>query len=223
MLLEKPALMTKIYKPATLAILESSQSYRSSLKTYFETQIDIRDVWTAGSIAEVENNKEDLKKPDIILLDIDLPDTNGIQAIKKLKNLFPDVRIIMLFASADGDVIYKALCAGAAGYMTKDAERAELKRAVLEVRHGLSYICPSIARKVVEYFAPTNETKGESLLTAREGQVVECIVDGLSYKLIADRLSIKIETVRGYIKNIYRKLQVNSKIEVVRKVHRGEL
>lgn len=215
--------MTKIYKPATLAIIEGSQAYRTSLKTYFETQIDIRDVWTAGSMTEIETNKEELKKPDIILLDIDLPGANGIQAIKKLKNLFQDVRIIMLFTSADSDIVYKALCAGAAGYMLKDTEKSELKRAVIEVRQGLSYICPSIARKVVEYFAPTNDTRGDSLLTAREGQVVECIVDGLSYKLIADRLSIKIETVRGYIKNIYRKLQVNSKIEVVRKVHRGEL
>lgn len=215
--------MTKIYKPATLAIIERSLSYRSSLKTYFETHIDIRDVWTAGSVSEVERNKEGVRKPDIILLDIELPDINGILAIKKFKVLFPEVRIIMLFASSDSDTIYKALCSGAAGYMLKDADRTELKRAVMEVRHGLSYICPSIARKVVEYFAPSNEEKGASLLTAREGQVVECIVDGLSYKLIADRLSIKIETVRGYIKNIYRKLQVNSKIEVVRKVHRGEL
>lgn len=215
--------MTKIYTPATLAIIEHDNFLRNKLFSYFQSSIDIRHVWAAPDLSEIEHQSNSNKRPDIVLLDIDLPDVNGIHAIRKIKFLFPETRVIMMFPAVNSAVIYKALCAGAAGYMLKTAELQELKRAVTEVRHGQSYICPSIASKVVEYFAPTETSMRDSKLTIREGQVVECIVDGLSYKMIADRLSIKIETVRGYIKNIYRKLEVNSKIEVVRKVHRGEV
>jgi DNA-binding NarL/FixJ family response regulator len=215
--------MTKIYKPATLAIIEHDDTLRQTMLAFFTSNIDIRHVWAVPTVSDLIDNPRRYPSPDIVLLDIDLPDKSDISAIRVVKSTFADVRVIMMFPELNTGNIYKALCAGAAGYILKSADLPELKRAVMEVRYGESYICPSIASKIVEYFAPTEESKRDYRLTVREDQVVECIVDGLSYKMIADRLSIKIETVRGYIKNIYRKLEVNSKIEVVKKVNRGEI
>lgn len=215
--------MTKIFKPATLAIIEHDEKLRQSMLAFFTSNIDIRNVWVVPTVGDLIDNPRRYPSPDIVLLDIDLPDKGDISAIRAVKSTFADVRVIMMFPELNTGNIYKALCAGAAGYILKSADLPEIKRAVMEVRYGESYICPSIASKIVEYFAPTEESKRDYRLTVREDQVVECIVDGLSYKMIADRLSIKIETVRGYIKNIYRKLEVNSKIEVVKKVNRGEI
>jgi DNA-binding NarL/FixJ family response regulator len=159
--------------------------------------------------------------PDVILSDIGLPGMNGIDGIKKIKERYPDTDVIMLSVFNNSDRIFKSICAGATGYALKDTPLPELKKAVLEVRAGGSYMTPSIARKVLEHFMP-KKTAGD-VLTQKEKQIIQALTEGLSYKLIADRISISIDTVRFHIKNIYRKLQVNSKSEVINKYHKGEL
>jgi DNA-binding NarL/FixJ family response regulator len=159
--------------------------------------------------------------PDIVLSDIGLPGIDGIEAIQLVKRLFPDTSIIMLSVYADNDRIFKALCAGAVGYLQKDTPLQDILDAVKAIHKGGSVMSPAIARKVVEYFAP-RRTYNEPL-TAKEQQVIAAMVDGLSYKMIAARLGITLETVRQHIKNIYRKLQVNSKGEVIVKSLRGEI
>jgi DNA-binding NarL/FixJ family response regulator len=173
---------------------------------------------------KVETYLEELHDeiPDIILLDIGLKGgMSGLEGIRHLKKRFPTVEIIMLTTFDDADKIFKALCAGAAAYLTKRTPFVRIVDAINCVHRGGSYMSPTIARKVVNYFAP--KQKKDTNLTARQYQIVEGIVEGLSYKLIADKLLISTETVRDHIKKIYRKLEINSKGELIRKKMSGEL
>jgi DNA-binding NarL/FixJ family response regulator len=156
-----------------------------------------------------------------MLSDIGLPGMNGIEGIKRIKDGHPEVDIIMLSVFNNSERIFKSICAGATGYALKDTPLPELKKAILDVRAGGSYMTPSIARKVMDYFLP--KKSAADILTPKEKQIVVAMTEGLSYKLIADRLSLSIDGVRFHIKNIYRKLQVNSKAEVIGKYHKGEL
>lgn len=161
------------------------------------------------------------KTPDIILLDIGLGGgVTGLQGLKDIKHKCKDADIIMLSTFDDEDRIFKALCGGATAYITKQTPFAKIAEAINIVHRGGSYMSPSIARKVVTYFAPSKQTTS---LTARQLQVVQGVVDGLSYKMIADKLLISVETVRDHIKKIYRKLDINSRTELIKKSHNGDI
>jgi DNA-binding NarL/FixJ family response regulator len=147
---------------------------------------------------------------------------NGIEGMKMIKSRWPKVDIIMLTVFKDNDKIFKSICAGATGYLLKDTPLPEIKRAILEIHNGGSYMTPSIARRVVEYFSPLKREYDEPL-TQKEKQIITALTEGLSYKLIGEKLLITIDTVRFHIKNIYRKLQVNSKTEVISKALKGEI
>ena len=127
----------------------------------------------------------------------------------------------MLTTFDDADKIFKALCAGASAYLTKRTPFKKISEAIYTVYRGGSYMSPTIARKVVDYFAPKKIT--HSPLTPRQQQIADGIVEGLSYKLIADKLLIKTETVRDHIKKIYKKLEIHSKAELIKKKMDGEL
>lgn len=204
-----------------LAIIEDIDDIRNSLTEYFRIQPEIRSVIAMDSMEAFFDLVDSTNVPDLILSDIGLPGMNGIDGIKRIKELYPDTDIIMLTVFNNSDRIFKSICAGATGYALKDTPLPELKKGMLEVRAGGSYMTPSIARKVLEYFTP--KKSAEDQLSAKEHQIIRALTEGLSYKLIADRISISIDTVRFHIKNIYRKLQVNSKAEVIGKYHKGEL
>ena len=204
-----------------LAIVEDIEDIRNNLADYFRGQEEIASVTAFDSMEAFFEYLHEGKVPDMILSDIGLPGMNGIDGIKKIKEGYPDTDIIMLSVFNNSERIFKSICAGATGYALKDTPLPELKKAILDVRAGGSYMTPSIARKVMEHFMP--KKSAEELLTAKEKQIVVAMTEGLSYKLIADRLSISIDGVRFHIKNIYRKLQVNSKAEVIGKFHKGEL
>jgi DNA-binding NarL/FixJ family response regulator len=204
-----------------LAIIEDDALVRNHLAAFFSQQEDIRCLLVAGSAELFFAEAAKLPRLDIVLSDIGLPGMDGIEAIQLIKKQFPEVAIVMLSVYADSDRIFKALCAGAVGYLQKDTPLEEVLEAVKLIQKGGSIMSPAIARKVVEYFAP-KRTYNEPL-TAKEQQVIGAMVDGLSYKMIAARLGIALETVRQHIKNIYRKLQVNSKGEVIVKSLRGEI
>lgn len=160
--------------------------------------------------------------PDIILLDIGLKGgMSGLEGIRPLKKKFPSVEIIMLTTFDDADRVFKALCGGASAYLTKRTPFPRIVEAIKTVHQGGSYMSPTIARRIVDHFAPTHNQF--SLLTPRQNQITEAIVEGLSYKLIADKLLISKETVRDHIKKIYRKLQINSKAELIKMKMSGEL
>lgn len=204
-----------------ISIIEDIDDIRESLSEYFRQQPEFGTVTAADSMEAFFDHINDQRIPDIILSDIGLPGMNGIEGIKRIKERYPDTDVIMLTVFNNSDRIFKSICAGATGYALKDTPLPELKRGILEVKKGGSFMTPSIARKVLEYFAP--QKSADDQLTAKEHQIIRALTEGLSYKLVADRLSVSIDTVRFHIKNIYRKLQVNSKAEVIGKYHKGEL
>jgi DNA-binding NarL/FixJ family response regulator len=159
--------------------------------------------------------------PDVILLDIGLPGISGINGIKLIKEKYPEVNIIILTVYENEDKIFSALCEGASGYLIKTTPLNKVKDAILEVLAGGAPMSPQIARKVVSHFNVNKHIK--SSLTAKEKEIVAGLVDGLSYKMIARSNEISIETVRFHIKNIYKKLHVNCKAEVITKSLRGEI
>lgn len=204
-----------------VAIIEDDALVRDALASALSTEEDFNCAIISASVEEFLKKAEQVPQMDIVLSDIGLPGINGLKAIPLIKKQYPAVSIIMLSVYADSDRIFNALCAGAAGYLQKGIPLPEVMSSIRIVHNGGSVMSPVIARKVVEYFAP-RRTYNEPL-TARERQVITAIVDGLSYKMIAGRLNITLETVRQHIKNIYRKLHVNSKAELITRSTRGEL
>ena len=204
-----------------LAIIEDDALVRKNLATFFAEQEDITCDIVAESVQDFLEKATPITHLDLILSDIGLPGINGIDAIPLLKKKFTTASVVMLSVYTDSDRIFKALCAGAVGYLQKDTPLEEVLESLKVILKGGSVMSPAIARKVIEYFSP-KRTYNEPL-TAKEHQVINAMVDGLSYKMIGDRLGISLETVRQHIKNIYRKLQVNSKAEVIARSIRGEL
>lgn len=207
-----------------LAIVEDDPIIRESLLKYMSANpsIDIR--IAANSMEDFfEKTKENMITAiDVLLLDIGLPGMSGLQGIKLVKKQFPKVDIVMLTTFEEDDKIFNALCAGACSYISKRTSLAQIRDAVFTIFRGGSYMSPSIARKVAEYFMP-KESKKDNILTDRQKDIVRGIVDGLSYKMIANRLGISLDTVRDHIKRIYRALEINSKAELIRKSLDGEI
>jgi DNA-binding NarL/FixJ family response regulator len=204
-----------------IAIIEDDEVVRNNLAAFFSRQKELTCIISAGSVDGFFEKAGQVEKLDIVLSDIGLPGMNGIDAIPLIRKKYPDASIVILSVYADSDRIFKALCAGAVGYLQKDTAPEEILDCINIISKGGSAMSPTIARKVVEYFAP-KRTYNEPL-TAKEQQVVAAMVDGLSYKMIALRLGITLETVRHHIKNIYRKLHVNSKTEVIVKSLKGDI
>lgn len=161
--------------------------------------------------------------PDVILMDIGLPGMSGIDGIKLIKQQYPEIDIVMLTIYHDSHKIFEALRAGASGYLLKNTPLTEIKEAIEQLQAGGAPMSPQIARKVIEFFNSANKPAPESPLTTKEKEIVVGLVDGLSYKMIGDRMNISVETVRFHIKNIYQKLHVHSKAEVITKSLRGEI
>jgi len=201
--------------------IEDEQMVREGLEGLMRVQLDIEMITTTDS---VESALELVipNAPDIILLDIGLAGKlSGLEGIRPLKIRWPEVDIIMLTTFDDADRIFKALCAGASAYLTKRTPFPQIADTIRTVHSGGSYMSPSIARKVIDHFAPKKRPHVE--LTPRQSQVIQGIMEGLSYKLIADKLLISTETVRDHIKKIYRALNVNSKTELIKKRIDGEI
>ncbi|HPC62324.1 MAG TPA: response regulator transcription factor [Verrucomicrobiota bacterium] len=158
------------------------------------------------------------KKPDVVLMDINLPGMSGVEAVRHLKPLLPQTQFVMLTVYEDADHIYNALAAGATGYLLKQTPRAELLRALEDVHHGGSPMTSNIARKVVQSFrqAPALATDSEGL-SPREQEVLDLLARGYLYKEIAERLNISIPTVNTYVRRMYEKLHVRSRAQAVAK------
>ncbi|MBL7928743.1 MAG: response regulator transcription factor [Bacteroidia bacterium] len=150
-------------------------------------------------------------KPDVALMDINLPGMSGIECVKKLKQTMPELDVIMLTVFADDKTVFDSLCAGACGYITKNASPSEILDAIREVKKGGAPMSARIARMVVKSFQPMENSE----LTDREKEVLAELCKGKSYKMVADALFISHDTVRHHIKNIYKKLQVHSVSEAI--------
>jgi DNA-binding NarL/FixJ family response regulator len=158
------------------------------------------------------------KKPNVVLMDINLPGISGVEAVKKLKHLLPGTQFVMLTVYEDADHIYNALAAGATGYLLKQTPREELLGALEEVHRGGSPMTSNIARKVVQSFRQTSEpVPAAEGLSQREQEVLDFLARGYLYKEIADRLNISVPTVNTYVRRIYEKLHVRSRAQAVAK------
>ena len=206
-----------------IAIVEDDTTIREAIKEFLDSKENLSCNMAHESVESLLSvlNKEN--KPDVILMDIGLPGMSGISGIKLIKERFPDINTIMLTVYHDTHKIFQSLCAGASGYLLKNSPFSEIKKAIEIVNSGGSTMSPQIARKVIEHFQTGEKIPVESNLTDKEKEIVSCLVDGLSYKMIATEENISIETVRTHIKNIYKKLQVHSKAEVIKKSLTGEI
>ncbi len=158
-------------------------------------------------------------RPDVVLMDINLPGMSGIAGVKRLKQQLPDLNVIMLTVRIDDQSVFDSLCAGASGYLLKHTPPAQLLQAIKEVHEGGAPMSMQIARKVLRSFHQPIDTP----LTERETEVLKRLCEGENYKTIAEALFVSGHTVRTHIKNIYAKLHVNSRAEAVRKAYKNRL
>lgn len=176
----------------------------------------------AGAFPDTSNLEMQVPglKPDVILMDIDMPGRSGIDATLIAKQLFPQTQVVMLTVFEDEDKIFQSIRNGASGYLLKRTSPTEIISAIHEVHAGGSPMTPNIARRVLYFFQqqlPAIQAKPDYDLSPRELDVLKCLVKGYSYKLIASEHFISLDTVRSHIRHIYEKLQVNSKTEAVLK------
>lgn len=207
-----------------VGIVEDNIKIRDLIQRFLDMQETISCKAAMDSVEDMLEYLEENEVPDIMLMDIQLPGMSGIEGISIIKEKYPDVEIIMLTIYHDSHKIFNSLMAGASGYLLKHTSLPEIKESIETLAQGGAPMSPQIARKVIQHFSEQEQKKKpESNLTPREQDVVNGLVDGLSYKLIADRFDISIDTVRAHIRNIYKKLHVNSKAEVIAKSLKGEI
>ncbi|MCB9234889.1 MAG: response regulator transcription factor [Bacteroidia bacterium] len=157
-------------------------------------------------------------RPDLILMDINLPGMSGIEATAQLRVLLPNTDILMLSVNEDDDSVFDSLCAGASGYLLKETPPAALLEAIREAKSGGAPMSAQIARKVVRSFR--QQTKPD--LTERESEILAMLCRGDNYRTVADAIFVSTNTVKAHIKNIYRKLEVHSRAEAVSRAIRNK-
>jgi DNA-binding NarL/FixJ family response regulator len=206
----------------TLAIVEDDTLIVKVLRAYFSQQVDIRLILVADCMEELLVELDEGLVPQVLLLDIGLPGISGTEALPLLKEKYPSLEVIMFTAYEDVEHIYHALCCGATGYLTKGTPLAQLGLAVREVASGGTPMSREVGRKMLDHFRPTPATH-TALLTPREQQVLQGIVDGLSDKEISVRLDLSTLTIRTHVKHVYRKMQVNSRTQLFSQHLRGNI
>lgn len=203
--------------PITVSIVEDNEQLRTTLARVLNRSEGFKCVSHYGSAeAALEGLPKD--RPEVVLMDINLPGINGVECVRQLKPRLPDTQAIMLTVYEDTDNIFNALAAGAAGYLLKRTKTPELLEAIREVQRGGSPMTTHIARKVTQSFQRSGPSpQPAENLSQREQEVLDCLSQGLIYKEIAEKLGISYETVHTYIRRIYEKLQVRTRTEAVAK------
>ncbi|GLR18169.1 DNA-binding response regulator [Portibacter lacus] len=192
------------------------------IRTLYKTLIN--DTEGMICVAEFEGSKETVDElanssVDVILMDVDMPKMNGIDCVRNIREKNKEIPIVMLTVNEDSELIFNSLCNGANGYLVKGLRPEKLTNGIIEVYKGGAPMSASIARKVVDSFKITKS----AVLTGREQEVLQLLCDGDNYKQAAAKLFISAHTVKRHIRNIYEKLQVNSRAELVQKAYRENL
>jgi DNA-binding NarL/FixJ family response regulator len=204
-------------KTITVSIVDDEADLRKHIAGYLAATGNIRCI-SAYATAEEALACLPQDKPDVVLMDINLGEMDGIECVRRLTALMPDAQVLMLTVFEDTEKIFHALAAGASGYLLKRLSPKKLLEAIEEVCAGGSPMSAPIARKVVKSFKATPPQGDESAdLSPREHSVLDGLAAGLAYKQIADQLGVSIHTVRNYIRRIYEKLHVRSRTEAVAK------
>jgi DNA-binding NarL/FixJ family response regulator len=204
-------------KNITVSIVDDEADLRKHIADYLAATGNIRCISAYATAAEaLQHLPKD--KPDVVLMDINLGETDGIECVRNLTTLMPEAQVLMLTVFEDTEKIFSALAAGATGYLLKRMPPKKLVEAIEEVRAGGSPMSAPIARKVVKSFKSTPAHGDESAdLSPREHAVLDGLAEGLAYKQIADQLGVSIHTVRNYIRRIYEILHVRNRTEAVAK------
>jgi len=204
-----------------IVIVEDNRTIRDGLTVLMNATDGLNCV---AGYRDCESMLENIKgdNPDLMLMDIGLPGMSGIEGIKQVKELFPEMVILVLSVYEDDENIFDAICAGASGYLIKKTPPAQLIEAIKEAHAGGSPMTSHIARRVVNFFQENLRLSEDSDidLSEREKQILSNLAKGQSYKMIADTIYISIDTVRYHIRNIYKKMHVHSQSEAVAKALR---
>ena len=207
-----------------VVVYDDNQNRRESLQALVALSPELE--W-AGGFANCNEVKADMQRtqPDLVLMDIEMPGTDGLSGVKLIKQHFPAVKIIMQTAFDDDDKIFTALQYGAEGYILKTASVTQIAQSIDEVMKGGAAMTPSIALKVMRYFSNKTSADNTALynLSPKESEVLKHLSDGLSYKMVADKMGISYFTVNNHVKKVYEKLQVNSLGEAVALAHKNKL
>ncbi|MFT3979490.1 MAG: response regulator transcription factor [Ferruginibacter sp.] len=201
-----------------IIVFDDNSKRRESL----EMLIDLTEGMTCvGTFQDCSNVLSDIEntRPDLVLMDIDMPNVNGIEGVALIRKRNSTIKILMQTVFEDDEKLFACIRAGADGYILKKAQPQELLNAIEDVLNGGAPMTPSIARQVLRFVGNTeNKRKAEDFnLTARETEILSLLVQGLSYKMIAGRCNISLPTVNSHVQNIYQKLQVHSVVEAVTK------
>ncbi|MDR8394420.1 response regulator transcription factor [Aliifodinibius sp. S!AR15-10] len=199
-----------------IIIIEDNRYMREGWKTILDFEDDFVVIGSYESCEEAFES-DTLAKGDLALMDIELPGMSGIEGVKKLRRQHPDLIIIMATVFDDDKHVFDALCAGAVGYLMKKVSPEDLIKAIHDAHEGGSPMTPNIARKVINTFHNTSAEDNEANLSERELEILEELAKGKSYAKIGESIYLSVDGVRYHIRNIYKKLEVNSRTEAVSK------
>jgi len=203
-------------KNIKVIIFEDNRSLRQGLYQLINGSEGFQCVGAFEDCLDLLQNLTDTK-PDVVLMDIQMPGINGIEAVRMLREKYPEMKILMQTIFEDNEKIFQSILAGASGYILKNTTPSRILDFIKETYEGGAPMSPSVATKVLKMVATQApaQSKINFNLSEREKEILSCLVKGMSYKLIADACFISIDTVRGHIRNIYEKLHVHSKSEAV--------
>ena len=202
-----------------ILLFEDNEPLRQSLKLLLETDLYCQVVGDFGNCDKAKTLVHDLQ-PDVVIMDIDMPNMTGIEGVRLVKQAKPNTEVIMNTVFEDDDRLFAAFCAGASGYLLKKLSSPKIIAAVYDVIQGGTPLSPGIARRILAFF---QKKKTDYSLTPREIEVLGWLVKGYSYKMIAETCHLSVETIKTHLKNIYLKLHVNCATEAVVKAIRENI
>ena len=197
--------------PIRVFIYDDNADRRDSLKALLSLNDEIKWVGEAPNCLSVLNDVENAN-PDVVLMDINMPEADGIEGLKKIKTTYPEVKVLMQTAYDDSEKIFTSIKCGASGYILKRDKPQRILQAIEEVYEGGAVMNPAIAIKVLDYFKPSEQ---KSPLSPKENEVLALLSEGYSYKMVADKMGVSYTTINTYTKRIYEKLHISSLGEAI--------